>query len=345
MAKKILAVYDSDLDYVNRFVSYLKDKRNLPFKAIGFSKKDALENFLVRNSIDILLISENCLERKEDQKESFFDSRQISETIFLGDPLALENEEHKINKYQSMENIILELVKECRIEDVTNLETQSLSGVDVFLVYSPASDFRKQGFSLSLADALSQDKSVLYINLERFSGLKKAFKEPSKTISDVIYFYKTSINQFGQELRNSVIKKRNFEILLGPDDMEDIDLIADEELSRFLALLSKTGGYDVIVIDMDEAFKKITDVFEISKAIFVPVSKGAISEFKIEEFKEHLELREKEDIKEKMVITDLGAASEKELSEMGNYPDSCFFGKLKRKAEEALKSSKIVESY
>ena len=58
MAEKILAVFDSNANYTERFVGYLSGKKRLPFRTIGFSKLNALADYAQRRNIDILLIGE-----------------------------------------------------------------------------------------------------------------------------------------------------------------------------------------------------------------------------------------------------------------------------------------------
>ena len=54
-----LAIYDLDEVYANSLMKYINQKQNMPFKATAFTNKEALEEYLQDNHIDILLVDYN----------------------------------------------------------------------------------------------------------------------------------------------------------------------------------------------------------------------------------------------------------------------------------------------
>lgn len=360
MAKKLLAVYDLDLSYINRFVGYLKGKRNLSFRVVGFTELEALNSFVLKNKIDVLLISDNCIKNnfeKNDHEKKYPGSKeknrvdlaelknrklQIEKIIILGEAGVSRSDMKLLNKYQSMENIIAELIIECQLDELIINDPASNARFELVGIYSPACDFRKHGFALALADMLSKNRSVLYINLERFSGLSEIFVENAKTISDIIYYYKTGIQQVGAELNRTRIRCRNFDVILPPDDLEDIELIPEETLYSFLSLIASLGAYEVIIVDMDEAYRKIIDVMDICSRVYIPVSTGALKDARMQEFEKYITLKEKENIMNQIRVVEFGNLSENEQDAISkgsfDYLEYCFYGKIRSKAEEVLQS-------
>lgn len=335
MAKKLLALFDKDLDYVNRFMAFVKGRRNLPFKIAGFSKIDALFEFVDRNRVDILLFSEDSgMEYLKELKKI----SGIGETIILGEKRDAESHQKYINKYQSAEMIIEEILDSLQLEGIEKTDSEN-GDLEIITVYSPACDLRKQIFSLCIANAAAKNKSVLYINLERFSGLKYLI-DTSKDISmsDIIYYYKTNTSKIREGLSSSALAVGNFDCLTAPLDMEDLEIIGDDNWKCFLNTVASLGGYDCVIVDLDEAVKKINAFFDFCERIYVPTISGLMAERRIEEFKDYLKLCDKEKNLEKIIEVDLGEErTDLNMSEKmaSNYLQNCFMGRMQVIADRA----------
>ncbi len=337
MAKRLVALFDTDLEYVNRFMAYVKEKRNLPFKMAGFSELKPLLEFLERNRTDVLLLSGD--KEKDSSLAEIKKIRGMGKIIILGDAEDRGHDRIVINKYQSAEAIISGILGSMDVFESDDGVSEA-SGPEIIGIYSPAGGQKKQIFSLCLANALAKSKSVLYISLERFSGLKSlAGMSKDASLSDLIYFYKTNTEKIREGLSSSVQTVGNFHCLTAPLDYEDIDVVGDENWHEFLGILAAAGGYECVVIDIDEAIKKICSFFDICRRIYVPVTKGRWAEKRTEEFKEYIRLCEKEKLFEKITEINMGEAEitgnvpdEPE----GNYLQYCFLGKIQAIAENAV---------
>ena len=113
MSKALLAVYDSSKDYVDRFLDYIKKKHYLPFESIGFTDTKALESYLVRNKVDLLLYSREEfveeIESSEPECEQFIRHENVREFAYLGKRRNSKSRVNHINKYQSMKAILEEV--------------------------------------------------------------------------------------------------------------------------------------------------------------------------------------------------------------------------------------------
>ena len=59
MKKKILALYDSEKDYLDSLAEYLKGREEFPFALHAYSEADKLLEFGKKEQIDILLVAES----------------------------------------------------------------------------------------------------------------------------------------------------------------------------------------------------------------------------------------------------------------------------------------------
>ena len=71
-----LAIYDLDEVYANSLMKYINQKQNMPFKATAFTNKEALEEYLQDNHIDILLVDYNLY-------DEYLELEDVSKIIFL----------------------------------------------------------------------------------------------------------------------------------------------------------------------------------------------------------------------------------------------------------------------
>lgn len=335
MAKKLLALFDRDLDYVSRFMNFVKGRRNLPFKVAGFSETGSLFEFVERNRVDILLYSDNNGNEHLSELKKVLG---IGEIIILGEKKNVNSGSKVINKYQSAEVIIDEILESLQLDNFDGGETNS-ENLEIITVYSPSCDQRKQTFSLCLANAASKNKAVLYINLERFSGLKSMlYTEKDISISEIIYFYSTNTSKIREGLSSSTVAIGNFDCLTAPLDIEDLDIIGEENWLVFLKMLASLGGYDCVVVDLDEAIKRINNFFEISRRIYVPTISGLPAERKLAEFKDYLKLCGRERLLEKICevnVGETGAETNLPAGANPNYLQNCFMGRMQVIADRA----------
>lgn len=292
MSKALLAVYDSSKDYVDRFLDYIKKKHYLPFESIGFTDTKALENYLVRNKVDLLLYSKEEFveetESLEPECELFIRHENVREFAYLGKRRNSKSRVNHINKYQSMK-AILEEVRIILNED-NYYEEREVKEINVAGIYAICSSKKALRTSLILTAQKASRSNLLYINLDRFSFIENC------SISDLIYFYKTD----KEKLKETLIKTRatinSFDILSSPFDMNDIDEIKINEWPDFLSELSKAGEYDLIVVDMYEAFRNLEDAFDMCREIFVITDESRESQEKLEKLKSFFNARKRQDL-------------------------------------------------
>ena len=122
------------------------------------------------------------------------------------------------------------------------------------------------------------------------------------------------------------------DILFAPRDMEDMDLLEDLQWKDFLVLLAEYGSYDLVGLDMAEAFRKLETIFKLCEKVLVPLVGDASENERYLQLKEYLADREGEKILER--ICQIGAVEpgeeEKTVICPAVYPEE-----VREKAETA----------
>ena len=103
MKKRILAIVEPKKEYAELFLGFLKDKKDFIFQTCIFTKEEALERFLEKEEIHVLLMSDTCNLEKWRKKVKLLIALSEGRTV---------QEEGKfpvIYKFQSAECILQEV--------------------------------------------------------------------------------------------------------------------------------------------------------------------------------------------------------------------------------------------
>ena len=236
MKKIVLAVFDCSREYIDKFSDYIKRKKNLPFEILGFSNREALWNYVESNKIHVLLFSQEELvddeKSGEETCEQFISHSNVGKFIYLGKQRKSKSTLRYINKYQSMETIIKELLELMEVDDSEELP-QSFKMMGIYSVVPGEETFQA---SLSLASNLAMGSSILYLSFDRFSILDPE-QTGNSSISDLIYFFKTNPKQIKEELNKAVGHYRGFDYLTAPLEQSDMEELTSTEWKEFFSRL------------------------------------------------------------------------------------------------------------
>ncbi len=261
--------------------------------------------------------------------------RSVGKILFLDDFQDLSNNPGHINKYRSMEKISLDLMEIFRYDKSESLKITGNSDVEVCVVYSPECGIISQGFALALAYVMAEKSRVLYINFERFSGLK-SIMNADITLSDIIYYFKEKKEKFAEGVRAAAVKAGGFDCIFASEDTEDLTIIEGSEWEVFLEEIADAGGYEIIVSDIGEAFVKPEYLFEISKTIFVPYTTGVLTSKRIEQFEEWISYKGGKYISEKIIKSEIDYRALIKEAPDADYPKCCFKGEFLRAVKNAV---------
>lgn len=259
----VCVLFDKNEEYVSRFLGYVKKKRNLFFELVAFTEGKLMNEFLQREKVDLLLLGEYELMAYVSGTGTGF------ETVVLeGDEFNQEGYIH-VDKYRSMESIISDIS-----EILKNRKADEQSGsvsikvkTEIFGIYSFGYAQKAEKFALRLIENGGQ-KRALYINLTRFSNLKERIATAGEgSLSDIIYYYCTGSEKIRSAIKEAIGHIGFCDVILSPRDMEDIDEI--DNWPDFLQTLAEYIEAELIVLDMDEAFRNLGEAFGMCERVYL----------------------------------------------------------------------------
>lgn len=303
MSKRVCAVLGSDSDYIRRFSGYINKRKGLPFVLFSFTEMEALEEFLRTENADLILLAEDedpekTLSGAEYAKKT---ARNSPEVIILGQGDPSLGKFRLINRYQSMEAIISEITDLLNEkEKLENPPAFSSPGLEITGIFSLDGPLKAADLALDLARRFPEGRKTLYINLTRFSGLSEKFEEPvSGSFSDIIYYFKNH----SEKTRSAFCAARGnifpAQVLTGPENPEDLDLLEDEDWKDLLFSLAEFAGADELILDVSEGFKDLSLAFDLCRKIYIVCDKNTDLP-RINELGKYLEKTRRQDLFEKI---------------------------------------------
>lgn len=299
MKKSIFAVCDLEASYACNLTAYLNEKKSTPFEVQAFTNVEHLMAFARENPLEILLISHHAM--REEIREL-----PIRKVIILseGEPLDQSKlEEYPVvYKYQSSDSLISEVMEYYAAGSGRIRPMPKLSGkTEIYGIYSPVRRTRKTSFALTLGEILSETKSVLYLNLEEYSGFEQLFGSAGKTdLSDLIYYFRQDNGNMIYRLNSAVQTFHELQYIppaVSPLDLKDVTVT---EWISFLQELTSYCEYDRILLDLGDQIEDLYQLLDRCDRIYMPVREDFFSEAKVQQFEKLMEVLGRKDILRKI---------------------------------------------
>lgn len=287
MKRTIMAICDLEVSYASHFMEHMNQKKNIPFEVQAFTNLDQLERFAAENRVEILLISERALENRVKDWD-------IGQVIVLAEGFGKkENSEYPtVSKYQSSDSVIREVMAVYAAESKQPAAVAAVKNdAKVIGIYSPVGRCLKTTFALTLAQILSREKAVLYLNLESYSGFEQLFGvNYDRTLSDLIYYMRKDTGNLLHRLNGTVQTIYNLDYIPPVPFPQDIANVELGEWLQLLNLIRHESAYEVVVMDMGDGVEEICPLLERCDHIFMPMKSDFVSLAKIEQFEKLMEV-------------------------------------------------------
>lgn len=296
MRKQQLAICDTDAPYVHRVMDYINLKKNAPFEVLAFSSLEDIQNYCHQHVMELLLLSEKLL--SEDIKQL-----PIAHLIVLAEEekVELSAEYQSIYKYQSIEAVIREVIGYYAVNHKEQISAFPLrKEIELIAVYSPVKRALKTSFSLALGQILSKQKSVLYLNMEEYSGFSGMINcNYKQDFSDLLYYLKQKSDNLLYRLSAMVQTLNNLDYIPPVFSHMDLRTVTKEEWLYLLDLLNRSS-YDVVILDLGDIVDGLFEILRKCEKFYMPVREDSVSLCKIEQFQGLLTVCGYEDVSEKI---------------------------------------------
>ena len=167
-------------------MDYLNQKKNIPFEIQAFTNVSSFVAYAKENPVELLLISAEAMCPEVGELD-------IGKIVILTEGSKPDELDRyaDVYKYQASSDIVREVMA-CYGAEKAVLPAQMpvlKKTTELLGIYSPLGFCGQTSFALALAQILGREKSVLYLNMEEYSGFEELFeKEYPYTLSDLLYF-------------------------------------------------------------------------------------------------------------------------------------------------------------
>lgn len=290
----ILAVCDSETEYVYRLVEFFNNKKGFPFQIQLFTSKNTLEEYSLNHTISVALIAE------KDFSKDILEST-VEHVLILGENFGKKPENIKIlDKYQSCEQIMKELLEWLAKESVLGRIISNQKELKLIGVYSPVGKCLKTSFSFVLGQLLSKKHKVLYLNMESYSGLGKLLqKEFSTDMSELIYYLQNSSEKFIYRMGSVTERIGELDILPTFDSFLDFVSVSSDEWIQLFQEIEKGSDYEYLILDLSDAVQGLFDILRLCNVVYTLSREDGFAMAKIAQYEEVLKKCSYEDIWQK----------------------------------------------
>lgn len=286
MDKKILAIFDGEESYAYRLMDFIGEKMNLPFEIYVFTDEDRFYSYSKMDDIECLLISENVYKRE-------VETLQIPHIIILSESgKNLNKTLHHINKYQSSENILHEIMKYYtdRSESVPVALRTGLQKMRIIGIYTPVGRCLQTTFSLTLGQMLAKKYKVLYLNFEAYSGFGRMLnKRYENDLSDLMYYFECAREKLSYRLESMVETVNGLDFIPPAEIYQNLAGIRGSQWIDLFQEIEKTSEYEFLILDLSDMVMDLWDMLRSCERIYTISRDDGLAMAKIEQYEKALE--------------------------------------------------------
>ena len=291
-----IGIYDDEITYASRLMEVLNARKQILFEAEVFTAKEKLLEYLGNHKLDILLV----------QDSKMFEELQgysVMKIIILskGDYQNKTSKYPVIYKYQSSDAIIREIMN-YYAGDAKAQDLYSKRKLKIYGIYSPVRQINVTAFSFAIGQHLLKKYSVLYLNLELFSGIQCSFgSKDGRSLSELMYYINQGTEGIVYFISAMAEKLMGMDWILpleSPEDLQDIKL--DNWLTLF-KILQTQSNYEVLIVQVNEAMPEFCRILEACDKVFMPVFYKESDNEPIEEYKKYLIKSNREPLNKKTI--------------------------------------------
>lgn len=294
-----IAFLDEEEAYLEQLNGYLIRKKETFFKIWTFSKAEAF--FAVQERVDfdgVVMTAafwdavEECV---PEVKRILLKDQSAGEELLKAEPEGEGNRKAMIEpglcvaKYQSVEKLLSQIVSILWQEEMEQQRHFPENMAELIGVYSPIGYEGQMLFSMTMAQILSEEKKVLYVNLMEHSGFYHLTgTDTAEDVGDLFYGMLQGGQDFGAGLHRMRQSFRDFDYIPPVANPEHLSEISKSLYEQFLMSLKNSSGYDVVIVDFGTVFLGFAEMLPLFSTLYCLGKEGVISRYRTEEFLEYL---------------------------------------------------------
>ena len=224
-----------------------------------------------------------------------------------------------ICRYQSME-VILHEVQVMTLAGAGSRRMENVgTGMEVIGVYSPICHEMQMPFSMVLAQKLSTEKKVLYVNLMEHSGMLELLGVPGECdLGEVILALRRQ--RLTAETLGRGIHETEWMHYVEPfDNPEDLGEMTAGDLQELISFLEKQMSYEILLLDFGQGLRDFLSFLGLCTSIYCPMKSGFYYDCRMEHFRRYLEREPAVDNADRMQVIRLPFSAGKIRAGMDVY--------------------------
>ncbi len=294
LKKKILALCDTEADYARNISAYLREKENFPYELHTYTDVDKLVEFGKKGSIDMLLVAESDYTYE-------VSNLPTGKTLLLNESGNLAGDNiHNIDKYQKAENIYREIAGEAAglMEEKTPLLRTVRA--KILGLYSPVRRCLQTSFALTIGQALSQKRKVLYLSFEHYAGWNQLLDTNVKgDLAALLYFLGESEERFAFRLQSIAMQIGKMYYVPPMYAGQNLIYVTGKEWQDLVEKIARLGGYDYLILDLSESIQGTFELLKMCDRIYTIIKDDESARSKLKQYEALLAEYECEEILDK----------------------------------------------
>lgn len=293
----ILAIYDSEVEYANQLMNYMKRKQKQIIQTRVFTNQESLKEYLEHDKVHVLLLNEN-IELENHLQEKIKNICILSEGNYIR-----ENSIYPvIYKFQSAELVMQEIFSYFPIEiPYSPVNSSQISKLKIISIYSITRNTEKTAFALNLAKQYAKEHNTLYINLDIFQTMNKvSLQGEEKGLSDFIYYLKQNPPNLITKMNKLIVKEDNLNYIQGVAFTPDLYELTPEDMLQWIHEINNATNYEKVIFNVGCFFQATLELFRNSGELLYLLGDKGVEKNKYELFKHQLQWAGYDDVVNKI---------------------------------------------
>ncbi|MCI9491996.1 MAG: hypothetical protein HFH42_02525 [Lachnospiraceae bacterium] len=311
MKKLFLAVCDMEAAYAKKLGEWISLEKSGWFSVhIFFSPQNFLE-FQNTGNLDVALLGSGFWEDAQIMGQVLHGARKgTGQKEVLWMFLKGSEESGKvpdaacmfpvIEKYQPASGIVREIFSYCQKYREKGQEGMPIRR-EVTGIYSPCHSAVQTPFALTLAQVLSQEEKVLYVNFNECAGFAEWLQESySHDLLDVMYLCLAEEGKASESIGSAAHRLEGFDYIPPAEDGVCLGEISRDDYKRFLTLLIEKSGYDVVILDFGMMAPGFLELLELCSKVYILAEPSNWQGYALRHFRRMIARQGNQPLEEKM---------------------------------------------